>query len=300
MLMPLARVTPYPGSLGDAMLEDVARTLASPEENIVIGADVADGTYGPRDWWDSEPDRIVSMSWSNRATPSAKMAFVRYAENGRTRFFVRDRYSLERLLRDVPQSKHRATLTADLAFLAESGLLSQEWESRLQPPTIAVLPKTTLPVRLVQQVLERGYRVVVIQHDLRRGSPMTPVDREQFFEAISSGQLCEYMPKDPSGYRFVRGILSRCVATLSGRLHGCISSFVVGTPAMMIADYRDKSPGVFEPFGLEWLVAESHADAEQLLGRMLASLSLIRERIAGNLDRVKAMARNTFDSGGPA
>ena len=91
-------------SLGDRMLEDVAWWLHDPSETVILGADVLDGVYGPLRWWDETPDRVVSTSWSDRATPKAKEAVDRWARSGRTQFAIRDRFSLARLHRDVPST----------------------------------------------------------------------------------------------------------------------------------------------------------------------------------------------------
>jgi polysaccharide pyruvyl transferase WcaK-like protein len=207
---------------------------------------------------------------------------------------VRDCYSRERFLADVPEAADRTRLTADLAFLAEEGTLPSEWEMFLQHPAIAVLPKTEFPATLVQSLLDRAFRVIVIQHDLRRGTPLKPAERTQFANTIANDQLRVLMPENPHAYRLVRAILRRCHATCSGRLHGCISSLAVGTPAMMLSDYGDKSRGVFAPFGLEWLVADSFTETEGKLEQMLDSRSSIREEIAANIDAVKQQARDTF------
>lgn len=263
------------------------RMASRYERFFVLGTDVMDGYYGPRDSLQriavakmasraGVPTRIISFSFNNRPDPDCVQALKALPAD--VRLFGRDPLTLQRLVNNLQRP---AELVADVAFLLEPSPETAKvqsvyrWVEAERQAGRAVIGvnanhilleqvKDLTPERLVnayaaamQEITQRypNASYLLVPHDVR-GRVSDVMLAEAIHAAVSDEvrNHCMIIPT-PCKPAEVKAMVAGLDFVLSGKMHLAIAALGQGVPVICVA-YQDKFEGLFQHFELDGLTIQ--------------------------------------------
>lgn len=263
------------------------RMASRYERFFVLGTDVMDGYYGPRDSLQriavakmasqaGVPTRIISFSFNNR--PDAACVEALKALPADVRLFGRDPLTLQRLINNLQRP---VDLVADVAFLLEPAPDTAKVQSvyhwveteRHQGRVVIGINanhilleqvKDLTPDRLVnayaaamQEITQRypNASYLLIPHDIR-GRVSDVMLAESIHAAVSDEvrNHCMIIPT-PVKPSEIKAMVAGLDFVLSGKMHLAIAALGQGVPVICVA-YQDKFEGLFQHFEMDGLTIQ--------------------------------------------
>lgn len=263
------------------------RMASRYERFFVLGTDVMDGYYGPRDSLQriavakmasraGVPTRIISFSFNNRPDPDCVQALKALPAD--VRLFGRDPLTLQRLIDNLQRP---VELVADVAFMLEPSPETDkvqsvyrwvEAERQAGRAVIGVNANHILleqvqdltPERLVNayaaalhEITQRYLTVsfLFVPHDIR-GRVSDVMLAEAIYAAVPAEVRahCMIIPT-PCKPAEIKAMVAGLDFVLSGKMHLAIAALGQGVPVACIA-YQDKFEGLFQHFELEGLTIQ--------------------------------------------
>ncbi|UUL82373.1 polysaccharide pyruvyl transferase family protein [Sphingomonas qomolangmaensis] len=293
---------------------------------MLVGADCIDGTYNPgsitrrmvlldehaRIGGDA---RILGSSFSTKPHAEAIRTLRHLASN--VCINARDPVSRERLQAAAGRVVRQ---TADLAFLtmpAGDDAIPDDTRNFLEAQAAAKRPMIGLNINanidrtvvgytsahdnFLRRLLGEGYSVLLVPHDNRgQRSDETLLSELQLrLDPDSAKHVHLLNAHEPS---FVRQVLSKLEAIVTGRMHAAILAMSAGTPAISFV-YQGKFEGLYQLIGLteESVLYDPKNFAErpdEIQDQILEALGRreeLRVIIHRELPRVMGLARSNFD-----
>jgi polysaccharide pyruvyl transferase WcaK-like protein len=263
------------------------RMASRYERFFVLGTDVMDGYYGPRDSLQriavakmasraGVPTRIISFSFNNRPDPDCVQALKALPAD--VRLFGRDPLTLQRLIDNLQRP---VELVADVAFMLEPSPETDkvqsvyrwvEAERQAGRAVIGVNANHILleqvqdltPERLVNayaaalhEITQRYLTVsfLFVPHDIR-GRVSDVMLAEAIYAAVPAEVRahCMIIPT-PCKPAEIKAMVAGLDFVLSGKMHLAIAALGQGVPVACIA-YQDKFEGLFQHFELDGLTIQ--------------------------------------------
>jgi polysaccharide pyruvyl transferase WcaK-like protein len=285
----------------------------------IVGADTMDGRYGVRPSVRrfrtaavaarlGAEACVLGFSWNEEPHPETRRALRRTPAS--VTLFARDPISAQRLRTDGGAN---VVESADLAFLTEpkpaSGRIAdwlalQAANSRrivlvnANPRLAPRFPDQDVEiVRLVDELLGRGFACVVVPHD-SRGEENSEV---AYLTSLFSGRppqealfVADAIYQPPQ----VAWIASHSELAVSGRMHLVILAAAGGTPALGM-DYQGKFEGLYQLLGYDLRISAGKLK-DRLLEDVLAALERrveIDRALVRSLPGLRAKARLNLSPG---
>ncbi|NQX28015.1 polysaccharide pyruvyl transferase family protein [Microbacteriaceae bacterium VKM Ac-2854] len=283
---------------------------------VVIGADVMDGLYNPSDSVARfEIARqaskrgfraaLLPFSWNETPRPSARRAALLASKAG-VDIYARDPESFKRL-RALGVA---VTESADLVF-NDDRLSSAERINEIMSVITDRRDETVIVnvsglvsskpglleayVDVVNAVLEKGYSVLILPHDLRKGVNDLDYCRQLANHFTTDGRVGlvpdEISPSD------IRGVSTAASFIVTGRMHLAVMSLMNGRPNVALS-VQGKVFGLLSNFGIsEYCVEIEDAVRGALLERTLAMVDDVphaSERVRDGLPAVVELAARPF------
>ncbi|WP_161965412.1 polysaccharide pyruvyl transferase family protein [Rhodococcus sp. P1Y] len=275
----------------------------------VIGADVMDGRYFPTSsiarcsilaasQRAGQTTAVFGFSWSAEPVTSAVTA-MRYLGKSQSTLYVRDPISRDRL---VSLGVENTVGVADLVFSLQSAKHSDEEQGSTVVVNVSGLVsgagvEATVYVKLVDELVERGYTVLVLPHVIRPGD--SDLDAQAALRSLRPPNASvDYIDRllDPLD---VKAIVRKCRFVVTGRMHLGILSLSEGVPAAII-NTNGKAEGLYSLFELPNLSIE--LDELHDSSRLVSVVSQIEnygldslvETIKSNLPKVTSLSAQNF------
>lgn len=263
------------------------RMASRYERFYVLGTDVMDGYYGPRDSLQriavakmaaqaGVPTRIISFSFNSR--PDAECVQALKSLPASIRLFGRDPLTLQRLTSSLQRP---VELVADVAFLLEPTPETDkvqsvyQWVERERHAGRVVIGinanhilleqvKDLTTDRLVsayavamQEITSRisNASFLLIPHDIR-GRVSDVMLAEAIYAAVDEGVRihCKIIPT-PCKPSEIKAMVAGLNFVLSGKMHLAIACLGQGVPVICVA-YQDKFEGLFQHFEMDGLTIQ--------------------------------------------
>lgn len=263
------------------------RMASRYERFFMLGTDVMDGYYGPRDSMQriavanmaaqaGVQTRIISFSFNSRPVPECVQALKTLPAG--VRLFGRDPLSLQRLTGALQRP---VELVADVAFLLEPAPDTDrvqavyhwvENERRTGRVVIGVNANHILLEQVKGLTTERlvnayavamreltgkfpNFSFLLVPHDIR-GKVSDVMLAEAIYASVGEGlrNHCMIIPT-PCKPSEIKAMVAGLDFVLSGKMHLAIACLGQGVPVICVA-YQDKFEGLFKHFEMEGLTIE--------------------------------------------
>jgi polysaccharide pyruvyl transferase WcaK-like protein len=308
---------------------DVLLRKGGYEALVILGADVLDGYYNAE--YSRKliaaadlaaraglQSLVLGFSFNEEAAPELADCFARLAPEVAVN--VRDEISLARLTRFAPVA---ARLVADSAFTLQPGevdpgvaawIAARRAEGRriigvnLHPMLIRAASAEQIDglVRVAADAIMAANRTapiawLLVPHDYRDASGdgdsicLRPLHGR--LEAVA-GLECLYV-EGRHRAAALKALAGQLDGVITGRMHLAIASLGMGVPTLCLS-YQSKFEGLYRHFDLphDFLLPPSAFQSEgalrQALEHFLATLPGLTAKVAGERDKVLALARDNF------
>lgn len=263
------------------------RRASRYERFFILGTDVMDGYYGPRDSMQriavakmaaraGVPTRIISFSFNSKPVPDCVQALKELPAD--VRLYGRDPLTLRRL---TDALQRPVELVADVAFLLEAAPDTEkvqsvsrwvEGEHNAGRAVIGINANHILLEQLKDLTTERlvnayadgmreiaarypNFSFLLVPHDIR-GRVSDVMLAEAIYAAIGDElrHHCMIVPT-PCKPAEIKAMVSGLDFVLSGKMHLAIACLGQGVPVVCVA-YQDKFEGLFRHFEMEGMTIE--------------------------------------------
>lgn len=288
-------------------LRRLRKLVSEVSQVVVLGADVMDGHYSPRESFrrarisralaeSGRKTSIVGFSWNSSPHAICRHELVRASES--VRLVVRDPVSAERLRL---AGAHNVVEAADLAFLTQRGSPPEEiadWirARRFEGDVVVIIN--------VNSFLEDQFHLVDVMTELMSSVALPPIscillphdDRGTHSDVDLASSLANRLRSKrpvlavPHLLRpeQIVAICNQAEFVLTARMHLAILAAVAGTPSIMI-DYQDKAEGLYRLLGIDGVITPStnlSSDMQVKFAEMFAARKELAAKIQSSLPSI--------------
>jgi len=289
----------------------LAHHLRRATRLLVIGADIADGSYRPRESLFriralqladdfGVTASLVGSSWSEQ--PSGAVVKMMRTLPTSVTVCMRDARSLERFQSDCREARG----VADLAFALNINKTVTKHDDQVDALSQRIIVNVSglLDNRLgiagsmgelVGSLLESNHSVEMLPHVIRSGDDDLIAIRKAVGEYVGHPNLLIVEAAESPDQ--VRQRVRSADLVVTGRMHLAILSLLEQVPPIILAS-QGKVEGMVAAFGLEWLALQPDEESLRELGDLVAmvsrSRSAIVDQIVFHLPAVRELALRNF------
>lgn len=292
----------------------LVRLIRGASSVSIIGADILDGGYGPRESIARSfalevsailgvPSRVLGFSWNARPHPMAASYLLRASRS--SALLARDPSSFARL---EALGMQNVTLVADTVFALDVDQPVPEVDSWLKGRAgkkLFILNVSGLIRRnvdltdeyrqIVDKVITAGYCVIVLPHVFREGDDDLDACKD-FVSILPPSPDVQLMEKKLSPSE-VSWLGSQAELVLTGRMHLAIMAFRRGAPAIVLST-QGKVSGLMSMFHLPELELKPDSrlatNFAELFGPTGSTIPVWRSTAAARLPEVIGRSRINF------